>query len=589
MTILLILWLVGQSSEQELFELDEDLPEELLQKEVLLELKEHPLDLNRATGEELVTIPYLNPVLVDRIIRYRKESGFRQVADLAKISGFDSELVRKLSELVTVAVTIEKKRGIKKELETRLRLVDRDFSFPESFKNRSLYSRIDGTLGNSRLVVITEKDSGETDFFDFWASGLGYSAAGRRLAVGNFLISAGQGLVFAAPFGFISGREFSLDIGKGDDLVPQTVSGENTSLFGIGCSQKLGSWMPMVLVSSQTLDATINPDGSVDNVSYDGLHADSAERAEKDRLGERLLGARLACKRKDWAMGITGYTNRYDRDFRPEDSTDSFYGNHLTVAGADYAGIWGNYFTYGEVGYSLGNGLAGIAGLMGDMDRLKVGFSLRGYQHRFFSPHSRVSSLASRHDRLEAYFSSRYRLKSFQFLLYGTTYRDFVTDSMPSRLQLEITKTEKFFNFGLVLKESFKEGSPRSQGMRFDAGYSPWKWLTLSLRLEDRYVLDKTVKRSFLVFGNCECDARGVGLALRWYRFNIGSSSARIYAYEPGLAGLGGNRSFSGNGFRALGIVTLRFGKRLRWGVKSGFTHNDSTTVDFASQLEFSY
>jgi hypothetical protein len=590
MTLLFIILLFNQTAVEQLFELDSDLPEELPQKEVLEQLMKHPLDLNRASRDELLQIPFLDPVLVDRMIRYRQKSDFRHIEDLIKISGFGSGLVDMLAPFVTVRLAVQgKKPPVKKKLGTRLRIVDKDFSFNDSFKNRSFYCRIGGEIGTCRLVVMTEKDSGETNYFDFLSTGFGFAADGHQAVAGNYFVTAGQGLVFSAPFGFISGPEFALDIGKGERLEPQTLASENSGLFGIAYRRIVGSWMPMVIVSSRKLDAAINPDGSVDHISPDGLHADSAGIAEKDQLSERLFGARLACKRKNWGIGVTGYANHYDRRFRPRDSTDSFYGDHLTVVGVDCAGILGDYFTFGEIGYSLANGGAGIVGLAGDLDRLKVGFSLRGYQQRFFSPHSRVGSLKDQRDKLEAHFTAGYRLKDFQLSFDGTTARDFVTDSMPTRFQLELEKREKRVEFGLTLKQSLKEDAPRSQGMKIDVAYTPWKFLALTARLEDRYAFERTVKRSLVVLGSCDWDFGAFDLTARFYKFGIGSSSTRIYAYEPGLPGLGGNHSFSGEGVRAFGLMSLTVRKRLRLAIKAGFTKTDSTTVDVGCQLELNY
>jgi len=56
-----------------------------------------PIDLNRATAEDLDAIPGLGPALAQRIIDYRKAHGpFKQVEDLQEVSGVGPQNLQKL-------------------------------------------------------------------------------------------------------------------------------------------------------------------------------------------------------------------------------------------------------------------------------------------------------------------------------------------------------------------------------------------------------------------------------------------------------------------------------------------------------------
>ena len=47
-----------------------------------------PLDLNRATAEDLDAVPGIGPALAQRIVDYRKAHGpFKQIEDLREVSG----------------------------------------------------------------------------------------------------------------------------------------------------------------------------------------------------------------------------------------------------------------------------------------------------------------------------------------------------------------------------------------------------------------------------------------------------------------------------------------------------------------------
>lgn len=62
-----------------------------------------PLDLNRATAQELTTLPGIGEVLAQRIVDYREAHGpFRSVEELIAVEGIGEGKLEKLRELVTV-------------------------------------------------------------------------------------------------------------------------------------------------------------------------------------------------------------------------------------------------------------------------------------------------------------------------------------------------------------------------------------------------------------------------------------------------------------------------------------------------------
>jgi competence ComEA-like helix-hairpin-helix protein len=62
-----------------------------------------PLDLNRASAQDLVAVPGIGPVLAKRIVAYREKQGpFRKVDDLNKVSGFGKRKVGKVKPFLGV-------------------------------------------------------------------------------------------------------------------------------------------------------------------------------------------------------------------------------------------------------------------------------------------------------------------------------------------------------------------------------------------------------------------------------------------------------------------------------------------------------
>jgi competence protein ComEA len=62
-----------------------------------------PVDLNRATQQELTGVPGIGKVLAERIVKFRDRHGpFRRVEDLLKVKGIGEKSFDKLRPHVTV-------------------------------------------------------------------------------------------------------------------------------------------------------------------------------------------------------------------------------------------------------------------------------------------------------------------------------------------------------------------------------------------------------------------------------------------------------------------------------------------------------
>lgn len=77
----------------------------------------HVVDLNRATAQELESLPGIGAVLAERVIAYRKSVGrFRTVEDLREVVGIGAKKFDRLKPLVTVAAAETKNNAEKRPL-----------------------------------------------------------------------------------------------------------------------------------------------------------------------------------------------------------------------------------------------------------------------------------------------------------------------------------------------------------------------------------------------------------------------------------------------------------------------------------------
>jgi len=61
-----------------------------------------PIDVNRATAEELQQLPGVGPVLSQRIVAAREKAPFKSVDELRRVSGIGAKTLEKLRPVVTV-------------------------------------------------------------------------------------------------------------------------------------------------------------------------------------------------------------------------------------------------------------------------------------------------------------------------------------------------------------------------------------------------------------------------------------------------------------------------------------------------------
>ncbi len=464
------------------------------------------------------------------------------------------------------------------------RIASNDLSQSHGFAHYALAERVQADFPNLKLSLVSAKDVGERDVFDLVSGGAEYHHARTRVLAGDYELQFGQGMVFSHPSSFwLSSSTLRLPSPTAISL-PGTFA-ENTFLRGLAWNQGVGPISTTVYVSRARLDAVPNPDSSIHSISYDGVHDDSAANANKGRLLELLGGARIAYRKQGFTVGLSGYANRYDLVIRTD--SQGFLGRSLALVASDLGWIQQNYYLTAEVAHTLNQGWAGGFDLFGDWQQLKTHVNLGYFAQDFYSPHSRTRSLSRTHGNLDGTFRMSYRRQDWTGVFYGTTSRDFMLDSMPARIQLNVENRQSRFKYSLQWQQSFKDELARSMGTRLDVTWLPIRSLNLGFRLDDRFQLASPGQRGLAFSLGLGIDQRNYNLDARVVRFMIAASECRIYAYEPGFPG--NNRSFTGAGWRSYAAATVRPFDWLAVNAKFGVTLDTATTCDAGLSLSFRY
>lgn len=593
--------------------------------ELIENLKQEPVNLNRADLKELATIPFLTPGLRYAIVQYRNQHGsFAAVKALLKVPGMDEEIYLSIRDLVTVAKPAQRVTPIAR-LQFRSRLQDR-IDQPRGYRDgtyesgsQKLYNRLKFELGsNIEGGLLLEKDSGERRLDDlrlFFISGR--ISKSLQVHVGHFQIEAGQGLVLWGPYGFSKGAQTIYPVKKrGRGVRGYMTVDENAAFFG-GAAVYANDRLEITTFASRNqLDATALSDDEVAGIFLTGFHRNQNESEKKDILKETIWGTRVAVSpTTGLTLGTTHYASTYDKNFNDPDLVKSrfeFRGNANVVSGLDWVWTTRELELFGEIARSKNGALAYIAGSILDFDAVQLAFSHRNYHKDFQNLHGfgfAESNGATQNER-GYYAGIRYRLTRRTSVnayldLYSKPWRGFF-EPLPTEGREFLVQAEHRFNQNLRLKLRWKEdrrqqtetvvdefnrefqqlAEQEKVQYRLQLDASPLSHVRLRTRVEfvnsalASYSQNRSDETGFLVYQDFRIQpTKKLRIEARLTLFDTDSFESRVFQYENDLPGVLTNRALFGRGTRRYLIVKYLPLKQIQIHVKYSETYRDDANV----------
>ena len=587
LSIIFVLFVVPLFAQDatDLLEQDINLPKTTLIQETIEELIKNPLNLNSATYEDLIRIPYLTPILAYKIIQARKSKGsFQSMSEIVEILDNDYELFEKVKPLITIKQQLLSNRTT---TQFRFRCALDTITNISQTRQWEVNTRVALSSFNKnnrlKIVLVTDKDANEKTFADFFSTSASITTKHTKLILGNYVLNFGSQLLFSGPYSYISSiKNFSLDPLKSFNELNGAY--EHSSLFGLGFSQVKSNWGFYSFLSSILHDAD-EKNGAIRRVYYYTKYTDSTSQARRNILREDLIGFRIANSissliDRALVFGLTAYHNQYNKPFTPTDSTNSFYGSNLNIIGLDVQAKSGNYFMKSEVGYCVTNGFGGATQFIGDWQFLRINLTLYGQQKDFFSPHSKWRTLTNHKSKITGSFNLFYNLSGFKMYVLTSTQQDFTTDSLPARVQYRLERRQKQFGYGITLKGYYKESVLNTYGTRFDFSYHIKNNFELYARLEDRYLKTLPKFGRLFYFGGKLKLYRTI-IDTRFYCFNIASYDCKIYTSEINTESYG----FNGKGIRLFTSTQTEIRRWLKFNCLLGYTKTDKNNFNTALQF----
>ena len=393
--------------------------------ESLLLFYSNPINLNNTTREELASLFILSPSQLSAFFKHIDNTGkLLSIYELQAIEGFDNATINSLLPFVTLIENQNDNLPLFKKIinEENKYLILRHFNVLEdqlgydpSNDNRynggsnRLYGRFKASHTRDFSVGFTfEKDPGEplgfnkveqTNGFDFYSYHFQVYNRGKikALALGDYQLQFGQGLVFGAGFNPGKGAETVATIKRSSLGVRPYSSVLESGFFRGGA----------VTVQHNNLELTtfysrLNQDGNAQNdttftdfdefvssIQATGFHRTDNELSNKNRILEQDFGGNLTYQKGSLEVGANFLYTQYSLPIfrRPNNYNQFEFRGDRNYVGSIYANyIWQNFILFSEVAQSKSGGIGTVGGFATSLSKF-IDFSMvfRNYHRDFHS------------------------------------------------------------------------------------------------------------------------------------------------------------------------------------------------------------
>ena len=543
-----------------------------------------PLHLNRVTAEELAATYLLTPLQIDRLLDYRdRMGGFKSVYELQAVPGLDLPTLHRLRPYVTVGKGLD---DVRVPLRRMLREGHRELFVrgQRRLERARGYERPDPNYRGSpwrsyvkyrqrygkqlSLGVVAEKDPGEGNGFDFYSAHLflrRLNKVVRAVALGDFAVSFGQGLILYTGFGYGKSSLTTSVARRAPTLQPYASVDEARFMRGAGVTLALGKpWELTLFASHRPRSGNLAKDSlSVTSLKTSGLHRTEAELEDRNVLRRTSYGGRITYRpssRLQVSVNTLGEQLSLPLEPRPQPYNHHYFrGNKLLNVSLDYHYRWRNVSCFGEVAGGSEMGKAMLHGInLGLHRRADVAIVYRHYDRDYRALNARpfAETSGGRNEeglylgvevrpalrwRVNAYFDTwrhPYQRYGIPEPSTGREYRLRVSYAIKRKLDSYLELRRETKAYGKTINK-VRRVVPRTrfQG-RLHLGYKLTPALEWRSRIDGGYVVDALRGRQLggMVYQDLHYRPLGpFSFSARVAVFHTDGFDVRFYQYENGL------------------------------------------------------
>ncbi len=368
--------------------------------EELMSCVQNPINLNKATREELQRLPFLSDIQIESIQAHVYKFGKLQtIFELQLVDGLDMTDIRRMLPFVFVGEADDFSKKIywqdvlkygKSELYLRFDkgletkegyqfMPEEDLNSSEAnsnnYKGNSLYHSLKYRFHfKDRILagVTAEKDAGEQFLgnknvgYDFYSAYTQIKNIGKikTLVVGDFRANFGQGLVLRPEFG-MGKSSYVLNVSPRNAGLKKYSSTDEYNFFrGGGATVRLSEFEITAFYSNKMIDGdTVN--GVFSSIYKTGLHRTDSEIQKKHTINQQVMGGNATFTHSNFQLGFTAVHTILDNTLQPDKSTYNYYyfsGNKQTTGGLNYRFRWQKINFFGETGMADNGAMATLNG-----------------------------------------------------------------------------------------------------------------------------------------------------------------------------------------------------------------------------------
>ena len=343
------------------------------------EFRMNPLCINTATKQQLEKFPFLTDQLIENILYYLYKYGpMLSSNELMMVEGMDRQTAQNLLPFISFKQPVDKQRILsfknllkygKHELSTRVDCpLNTKAGYMNSSREQLLQKPNSRYLGNSvynnvryqfkygnhvYLGLTAEKDAGEPFFtgknkkgYDYYSPYLLLKNIGhiKALAIGNYRLSYGQGLVMNTNFNLGKLASLSMWDRHSTGIKKHSSTDEFSYFQGVALSYQWSKrWTTDVFYSYRNMDGIVDS-LFITSLKEDGMHRIPRDFEKKNTLSNQVIGSYIDYNGKSFECGLTGVYNVFNKVLKPKDRGY----NHYAPQGKSFWNVGVHYKWFGN-------------------------------------------------------------------------------------------------------------------------------------------------------------------------------------------------------------------------------------------------
>ena len=389
-------------------------------------LLNEPLNINTASHTELKNSRLFTEGQLFALLQHKQINGaLIDLYELQVIKSFDPATIQRILPYIELKGSINDYQMSFKALITK-GSSELFFRYQQSFpkkkgyltkhyigKPNQLYFRYKYQFGNRMYYGLSgEKDAGEKMFgansqagFDFYSGYFFWKTNTfiQSIALGDYHVNLGQGLILYTGFGFNKTPEVSTIKKEGRVIKPYSSINEYRFMRGAALTSTFGPFSLSPFVSIKKIDASIQYADSTNQavihtrIQQSGYHRSQAEIAGKNRLLEIQSGFNAQYRVSKAHIGLNFLNTWYGLPIQfltvPYNQFQ-FQGKQISHVSFDYHNITTRSHFFGETAISINSNQMGIALINGSILNPSKIMSL-SIAHRYYSPFYQTSNLTN--------------------------------------------------------------------------------------------------------------------------------------------------------------------------------------------------